>query len=214
MGIVKDPGSGLRLGAVRDDKGELWQGQLRVVGHRVSREGRMVPFWDRTGRFGCRILKGLARGLGYERAMVAKVNEMVRNRAARIEDRLSAIPGLEAVHDRVAVWRDDSSFSLPDMQVHAMLLSLRRLDAINMAYGAAAGDGALEEVATRISHFADEELDGPWLVARAGGGSFLLVANEACTRERWQLVADQLADMIARPIALPRAFCACPRAWR
>lgn len=163
----------------------------------------MVPFWDRTGRLGCRILKGLARGLGYERAMVAKVNDMVRNRAARIEDRLSAIPGLEAVHDRVAVWRDDSSFSLPDMQVHAMLLSLRRLDAINMAYGAAAGDGALEEVATRISHFADEELDGPWLVARAGGGSFLLVANGACTRERWQLLADQLADMIARPIALP-----------
>ncbi|GGN44717.1 hypothetical protein GCM10011349_10050 [Novosphingobium indicum] len=84
-----------------------------------------------------------------------------------------------------------------------MLFSLRRLEAINIAYGEAAGDGALEEVASRIQHFASEELDGPWQLARAGGGSFLLVANEACSRERWQLVADQLADLISRPIAVP-----------
>lgn len=130
----------------------------------------------------------------------SKLNQKVRNPAKRIEDRLSGIPGLEAVHDRIAAWREDPALMPHLAHVHAMLLSLRRLDAINMAYGEAAGDGALEEVAARIGHFAEQELDGPWLLARAGGGSFVLVANEACSRERWQLVADQLADMIARPI--------------
>ncbi|GLK42457.1 hypothetical protein GCM10017612_03740 [Novosphingobium resinovorum] len=130
----------------------------------------------------------------------AGMKDRVRNPAKRIEDRLSGIPGLDAVHDRIAAWREDPALMPHLAHVHAMLLSLRRLDAINMAYGEAAGDGALEEVAARIGHFAEQELDGPWLLARAGGGSFLLVANEACSRERWQLVADQLADMIARPI--------------
>jgi len=73
---------------------------------------------------------------------------------------------------------------------------------VNIAYGEAAGDNALEEVGSRMSHFAATELYGPWLVARAGGGSYLLVASEACSRERWQLVAEELLDTIARPIAV------------
>jgi EAL domain-containing protein (putative c-di-GMP-specific phosphodiesterase class I)/GGDEF domain-containing protein len=126
-----------------------------------------------------------------------------REHARGLEDRLTGIPGLDAVRERIAVWRTDAESAPQHAHVHAMLVSLRRLDTINMAYGAEAGDGALEEVASRIAHFAGEELDGPWLVARAGGGSFVLVANEACSRERWHLVADQLADFISRPIALP-----------
>ena len=126
-----------------------------------------------------------------------------RGHARRLEDRLTGIPGLDAVRERIAGWRSDAESAPQQAHVHAMLLALRRLDTINMAYGAEAGDGALEEVAGRIAHFAGEELDGPWLVARAGGGSFVLVANEACSRERWHLVADQLADAISRPIALP-----------
>lgn len=148
-------------------------------------------------------MKGFARALGYGRAMGVKPHEQVRSHSRGIEYRLTGIPGLDAVHDRIAAWREDPVLMPHMAHVHAMLLSLRRLDAINMAYGAAAGDGALEEVATRIGHFAEEELDGPWMLARAGGGSFVLIANEACSRERWQLVADQLADMIARPIPVP-----------
>jgi EAL domain-containing protein (putative c-di-GMP-specific phosphodiesterase class I)/GGDEF domain-containing protein len=135
--------------------------------------------------------------------MGVKPHEPVRIPSRGIEYRLTGIPGLDAVHDRIAAWREDPVLMPHMAHVHAMLLSLRRLDAINMAYGAAAGDGALEEVAARIGHFAEEELDGPWMLARAGGGSFVLIANEACSRERWQLVADQLADMIARPIPVP-----------
>jgi len=123
--------------------------------------------------------------------------------ARGIEDRLTGVPGLEAVHERIAAWRADPPMMPHQAHVHAMLLGLRRLDAINIAYGAAAGDGALEEVAARLSHFAEEELDGPWLLARAGGGTFVLAANEACSRERWMMVAEQLADLIARPIAVP-----------
>jgi predicted signal transduction protein with EAL and GGDEF domain len=139
--------------------------------------------------------------------MGANTHDQVQGHSPGIEGWLTGIPGLEAVHERVAAWRSDPDFAPPSSQghahVHAMLLGLRRLEAINIAYGPAAGDGALEEVASRIHHFAGEELDGSWQLARAGGGSFLLVANEACSRERWQLVADQLVDLVARPIALP-----------
>jgi EAL domain-containing protein (putative c-di-GMP-specific phosphodiesterase class I)/GGDEF domain-containing protein len=125
--------------------------------------------------------------------------ELAGGKRRGIEDRLTGIPGLDAVRERIGNWRSDAAST----HIHALLLSLRRLDAINLAYGSAAGDGALEEVAVRLQHFAAGELDGPWMLARAGGGTFLLVANEACSRERWQLFADQLAEVIARPIAVP-----------
>ena len=86
--------------------------------------------------------------------------------------------------------------------IHALLLGLRRFDAVNLAYGAGAGDLALIEVAARITQFATAELEGPWLVTRGPGGTFLLLATEACSRERWQLFAEQLADRVARPLAL------------
>ncbi|WP_260922937.1 bifunctional diguanylate cyclase/phosphodiesterase [Novosphingobium sp. 9] len=125
------------------------------------------------------------------------------NLARTLETRLTGVPAVESVRERIESWKANEAMLPPDAHVHAMLLSLRRLDAINIAYGAEAGDGLLEEIAGRISHYASEELDGPWMVARAAGGSFLLVANEACSRERWYLVADQLAEDVARPIAVP-----------
>ena len=117
--------------------------------------------------------------------------------ALRPEDRdaLTGLAGIEAVRARLAAWSADE-----DAMLHALLLGLRRFDTVNLAYGTAAGDLALAEVAARLTHFAAAELDGPWLAARTGG-SFLLVANQACSRERWQLFAQQLADAIAGPIA-------------
>lgn len=110
-------------------------------------------------------------------------------------DALTGLPGIEAVRERLRIWSQHDGVAL-----HALLLGLRRFDAVNLAYGTAAGDLALAETAARLSHFAAAELDGPWLAAR-DGGSFLLVANQACSRERWQLFAQQLADAIAGPIA-------------
>ena len=120
-----------------------------------------------------------------------------------LRDRLTGLPGLDALRARVEAWSDQASGEGPPAYVHAMLIALRRFDAVNRAYGAAAGDNALEEVAARLSHFAAGELDGQWLVARSGGGTFMLVSNEASSRERWQLIADQLAEAIARPIGVP-----------
>src|SRR5690606_15444907 len=93
-------------------------------------------------------------------------------------------------------WSQEGSTTL-----HALLVGLRRFDAVNLAYGTATGDLALAEVAARLTHFSASELDGQWLAARAGGGSFLVVANQACSRERWHLYAEQLAEVIAGPIA-------------
>jgi hypothetical protein len=49
--------------------------------------------------------------------------------------------------------------------------------------------------------------------ARAGG-TFLLIADEGCSRERWQMFAEQVADRVAKPIVRRGARCACRRAWR
>lgn len=110
-------------------------------------------------------------------------------------DALTGLAGVEAMRERLRRWAED-----PEATLHALFLGLRRFDAVNLAYGTAAGDLALAEVAARLTHFAAAELDGPWLAARAGG-SFLLVANQACSRERWELFAQQLADAVAWPIA-------------
>jgi EAL domain-containing protein (putative c-di-GMP-specific phosphodiesterase class I)/GGDEF domain-containing protein len=118
-------------------------------------------------------------------------------------DRLSGSSGLESARGRIAEWMANEGIEEGATHLHAMLIGLRRFDAVNLAYGEAAGDDALEEVSTRMANFAAGELEGRWLVSRAGGGSFLLLAAEPCSRERWQLVADELGEAVARPIPLP-----------
>jgi EAL domain-containing protein (putative c-di-GMP-specific phosphodiesterase class I)/GGDEF domain-containing protein len=112
-------------------------------------------------------------------------------------DPVTGMPAIETVRGRLADWLAGGE----PAHVHALLLGLRRFDAVNLAYGASAGDAALAEIAGRICRFAEHELDGPWVVARGGGGNFLLAANEACSRERWQVFAEQLADRVAQPIS-------------
>lgn len=118
-------------------------------------------------------------------------------------DALTGLPGVEAVRARIAEWLAEGAASGAPPRIHALMLGIRRFDTVNLAYGAAGGDAALTEVAARMAGFAAEELDGPWLVARGGGGNFLIVADEACSRERWQFFAEQLAEAVARPIAMP-----------
>ena len=120
-------------------------------------------------------------------------------------DALTGLPGIAAVRTRLDLWNGQKRGEGEGTRLHALLLGLRRFDTVNMAYGQAAGDAALAAVAARISQFAGRELDGPWLAARTGGSNFILIANEACSRQRWQLFAGQLADLIARPIVLAGA---------
>lgn len=119
-----------------------------------------------------------------------------------VRDNLTGLATAETAQRVLASWQMRAGAEGRTAPVHAMLIALGRFDTVNLAYGAAAGDGALVAVAQRIAHFADDEFDdGDWLVARLGGGKFLLAAHEACSRERWQWLAEALADSISHPIA-------------
>lgn len=110
-------------------------------------------------------------------------------------DAVTGLIGRDVARRRLAQWLGQGG------QVHGLVVGLRRFDAVNMAYGAAVGDAALAEVAARLKHFAGDELAGGWIAARSGGGQFLLLTAEPCSRERWQVAAAQLLDALARPIA-------------
>ena len=114
-------------------------------------------------------------------------------------DALTGLNGADSARAKLVQWAGQAEQASEQPTVHALLLGFRRFDAINLAYGSATGDAALAEVATRMTHFASAELDGAWHAVRSGG-KFLLLANEACSRERWQLFAEQLANHAARPI--------------
>ncbi len=122
---------------------------------------------------------------------------MSSNHAETSAQRRDPVTGLlerDAVRERL------DALLMRGEPVHALMVGLRRFDAVNLAYGVAAGDLALGEVAARLKHFAAAELDGTWLAARGRGGQFVLLASEACSRERWQVACAQLLDALARPI--------------
>ncbi len=119
-------------------------------------------------------------------------------------DALTGLADIEFARRQIAEWQE----SWPDTEhgcpLHAMLIVPGRIETLNVAFGETAGDGALVEVAHRIRHFAADELESSvWLAARISGGSFLLVAREECSRERWQWLAEALADAVAMPISNP-----------
>jgi len=129
---------------------------------------------------------------------------MTESRISDLEaprDAVTGLPAIETVRGRLEDWlAQEAAEDGEPTCVHALLVGLRRVDAVNLTYGASTGDAALAEVASRICRFAEHELDGPWVAARGGGGNFLLAANEACSRERWQLFAEHLADVVAQSI--------------
>jgi predicted signal transduction protein with EAL and GGDEF domain len=117
-------------------------------------------------------------------------------------DPLTGMADAVAVRRLLDAWRDEAAEGSKAAPVHALLIGLGRFDTVNLAYGEAAGDGALIEVARRIIHFAADELaGGEWLAARLGGGKFALVSREAVSRERWQWLGEALGEALAAPIA-------------
>lgn len=119
-------------------------------------------------------------------------------------DSLTGLLSPEAARETIARWQAEWPQGTISCPMHAMLIGLGRIDTVNVAFGESAGDGALIEVAQRIKHFAADELESSvWLAARLSGGHFLLVAREECSRERWQWLAEALADAVAMPIANP-----------
>ncbi|MDG5748539.1 GGDEF domain-containing phosphodiesterase [Qipengyuania sp. XHP0207] len=129
-------------------------------------------------------------------------------------DSLTGLADLGAAKATIARWQHDWPREVISCPIHAMMITLGRIDNVNVAFGESAGDGALVEVAQRIKHFASDELDSTaWLAARVGGGTFLLLSRQQCSRERWQWLAEALADAIAMPIASPQEDAAHLRLW-
>ena len=120
-----------------------------------------------------------------------------------MRERLTGLPDLDSIRARLPLWGRSQDSTAAQSHLHAMLVGLQRIDTVNLAYGEAAGDSALAEAATRIQQCIGSEVDGPWVAAHAGGGKFLIIAQAACSRERWQLIGEELADAISRPVVGP-----------
>ncbi len=117
-------------------------------------------------------------------------------------DPLTGLADASTLHAVLTHWREAGRAAGTSPPVHALIVGLGRFDTVNLAYGEAAGDGALIEVARRLLHFAADELSGEdWLAARIGGGKFVLAARQAVSRERWQWLGEAVAEALAAPIA-------------
>lgn len=118
---------------------------------------------------------------------------------------------------QLADWQNGAARWNEKASIHCMSIGLKRFSAVNLAYGREAGDRALVELTNRVLQFARGELEGEnaqsagnahiagnhsnWLLSRLDNGAFLLAANHACSRERWQWLAEELSQAIAQPIA-------------
>ncbi|MBS1240364.1 MAG: hypothetical protein H6R45_1070, partial [Proteobacteria bacterium] len=142
-------------------------------------------------------MKEILSALRYGDGMASEHYDVVDD----LRDTLTGLVGSDGARARIVEWQQRAVEEGETAPIHALMLGLRRFDTVNLAYGEAAGDSALVAVAARILRFAADELEGEWIVARMGGGNFLLAASELCSRERWQWLAESLADVVSRPIA-------------
>jgi len=100
-------------------------------------------------------------------------------------------------------WIDAAAMGLATKM---MLISLPRLQTVNLAYGKPAGDQVLVDVAHRIDEFAQSEIGtdagGELMIARLAGGQFLLGSHHAPDRDRWQYLAEMLGRVIGRALTV------------
>ena len=121
-----------------------------------------------------------------------------RNHALRAQaatrDPLTGLATMSQAAETLKSWQGAGS------QAQAMLIALGEMGALNLAFGQAVGDKVLCETARRIVLFADDEFaDDSCLVARVDGSTFLVAVQKEWARERWQWLAEALADAIALP---------------
>lgn len=119
-------------------------------------------------------------------------------------DRLTGLISEAGALRQLADWQNSAARWGEKATIHGMLIALKRFSAVNLAYGEEAGDRALVELANRCVQFTRGELgaenDENWVIARLNNGGFLVLANHACSRERWQWLAEELSQAIAQPI--------------
>lgn len=106
------------------------------------------------------------------------------------------LTGLMAA-DAARTWLDAAARSGPVM---AMLIGLPRLQTVNLAYGKAAGDQVLVDMAHRIGEFAESEIGSDALIARLAGSQFVIASRTVAARERWHYLAEALGRVIGRAL--------------
>ena len=132
--------------------------------------------------------------------MATMPNDMIRES----HDNLTGLGDLTQLRQSVHTWCQGWPVGAGPCPLNAMMITLGRMDTVNVAFGETVGDVALIEIAHRIRHFATDELEShPWMAARISGGTFLLVARAESSGERWQWLAEALADALASPISNP-----------
>ncbi|WP_353228684.1 GGDEF domain-containing phosphodiesterase [Novosphingobium sp.] len=114
---------------------------------------------------------------------------------AEPSDDLTGLAGSDAARD----WIDAA---VAGTGAWTMLISLPRLQSVNLAYGKPAGDQVLVDVANRLRDFAGSQFGADTLIARLAGGQFLLGSREQCDRDRWQYLAEALGRVIARTLTV------------
>ncbi|MDM7929997.1 MULTISPECIES: GGDEF domain-containing phosphodiesterase [Blastomonas] len=87
-----------------------------------------------------------------------------------------------------------------DGRLHAMLIGLRRMSAINATYGAAVGDAALETIGQRLTRQNARLSGGAALTMRLSGGDYLLAHVMPEERVGWQVMAERLLRVISEPL--------------
>ncbi len=110
------------------------------------------------------------------------------------KDRLTGLDKATEAEEKLRHW--------PRENISAAIVSLRRFEAVNTAFGKETGDGILATVAQRIRTFVHETLGENSLVARIGGCDFLIATHIAMDRYHWQFVTEELLEIISKPIAV------------
>ncbi len=85
-------------------------------------------------------------------------------------------------------------------QFHVLLLSITRFEMVNTAFGRETGDELLQTVARLIAPVVTDLAGRRALVARTTGAEFIIGLPEDADGDRAQLLAQQLIDLIERPL--------------
>jgi EAL domain-containing protein (putative c-di-GMP-specific phosphodiesterase class I)/GGDEF domain-containing protein len=111
---------------------------------------------------------------------------------ARLEDEAIEAPDM---HQRIADFAGAGEGAL-----HAMLIGLRRMPAVNATYGIAVGDAALEAMESRLRRQAMRLAGGAALTLRLSGGDFLVAYRMPEERLGWQVMAERMLRLISEPL--------------
>lgn len=87
-----------------------------------------------------------------------------------------------------------------DGPMHAMLIGLRRMPAVNATYGTGVGDAALEAMEQRLQRQATRLSGGVALTLRLSGGDFLIAYCMPEERLGWQVMAERMLRVVSEPL--------------